>query len=291
MRKAEVVSMHHGGQMRRSFISPAGNVKIFYRTFQARVERARLIIAHGMGDHSGRYANVVEAGLSCGVSVLALDLRGHGRSRGRRGHVLSFDEYVTDLHVFVKKVQATTRNGSKVFLLGQGMGGIVALLYGARHPMAVDGLIVSSPLMRATDRIPAWKIRLGTIASLLSVPVSMNSGIDARSLSRDPAAVYEYTHDSLVHQRVTAQWLKAFAAAMDRTSQEAARIEIPVLVQAGTGDRLVVMDSVRKIFANLNAADKSLLTYPGCYHEIYNEQEPDRSRIIADLFAWLENHL
>ena len=35
-------------------------VKIFYRNYPAGSERARLVIAHGLGEHSGRYGNVVE---------------------------------------------------------------------------------------------------------------------------------------------------------------------------------------------------------------------------------------
>ncbi|HEV3122263.1 MAG TPA: alpha/beta fold hydrolase, partial [Isosphaeraceae bacterium] len=57
-----------------------------------------LVIAHGLGEHGGCYRNLVESlGPALEVDVLAFDFRGHGRSPGRRGFVMHFDELVADL--------------------------------------------------------------------------------------------------------------------------------------------------------------------------------------------------
>ena len=66
-------------------LESADGVKIFYREYQTEEERGRLVIANGIGEHSGRYGNVVSKLLPGGISVWAVDLRGHGKSGGRRG--------------------------------------------------------------------------------------------------------------------------------------------------------------------------------------------------------------
>ena len=78
-------------------LAGSDGIKIFYRQYQAESERARMVIAHGLGEHSGRYGNVIERVLPKGISVWVPDHRGHGRSGGHRGHVLNFEQYLTDL--------------------------------------------------------------------------------------------------------------------------------------------------------------------------------------------------
>ena len=72
-------------------------LKIFYRQYQADPERARMVIAHGLGEHSGRYGNIVERLLPKGITIWALDHRGHGQSDGPRGHILAFNQYISDV--------------------------------------------------------------------------------------------------------------------------------------------------------------------------------------------------
>ena len=83
-------------------LTGADGVNIFYRHYAAPSERARLVIAHGLGEHAGRYGNVVDRLLPKGISIWAPDHRGHGRSDGNRGHVEHFSQYVADLRLTVE---------------------------------------------------------------------------------------------------------------------------------------------------------------------------------------------
>ncbi len=62
-------------------LTGADGVKIFFRHYPAESERARMVIAHGLGEHSGRYRNVVERMLPNGISVWVSDHRGHGKAK------------------------------------------------------------------------------------------------------------------------------------------------------------------------------------------------------------------
>ncbi len=273
-----------------TFVSAQDNVTMFFRVSLAPDEHARLIVSHGVGEHSGRYENVRDQALPRGISVWALDHRGHGRSGGTRGHVRSFDEYAADLHTFVERVRTSSGSSVKTFLLGHSMGGAIALQYAAANPRGIDGLIVSAPAVGLNFVVPTWKRMMGSALSALPFPLPMDNGLDPRNLSRDEAVVFAYSHDPLVHRKITVQWFRAFLAAMERAREAAPLISVPVLMQAGSDDRIVAPDSVREIFSRLTIKDKTFIAYPGCRHEIYNEPEPDRSTVLNDLFSWIERH-
>ena len=117
------------------FVSPDG-IKIFYRQYQADPERGRMVIAHGVGEHSGRYGNVIERVIPKGISVWVPDHRGHGQSGGKRGHVLNFVQYLTDLRLSVDLARKNLPERMPCFLLGHSMGGLIALYFAQRYPGA-----------------------------------------------------------------------------------------------------------------------------------------------------------
>ncbi|MDO9514683.1 MAG: alpha/beta fold hydrolase, partial [Syntrophales bacterium] len=140
-------------------------LSIFYRKYQADAEKARVVIAHGLGEHSGRYDNVVRRLLPKGFSIWAPDHRGHGQSGGPRGHVFSFYQYVDDLHSMIALSRDTLAEGAKIFLLGHSLGGLIALRFAARFPEVIDGVIISSPALGLPEEPPAIKAFVGRIMS------------------------------------------------------------------------------------------------------------------------------
>ena len=90
-------------------------------------ERAKavLVIAHGIGEHSGRYAHVADYFTKRNLAVWACDHRGHGKSGGKRGHVDNFDDYLADLGQMIR-IAKDHSPGVKTFLLGLSLGGLIA---------------------------------------------------------------------------------------------------------------------------------------------------------------------
>src|SRR2546428_12675153 len=58
--------------------------------------RADVLVVHGYFEHGGRYAELASAFADAGLATTAGDLRGHGVSAGRRGHISRFDQYLDD---------------------------------------------------------------------------------------------------------------------------------------------------------------------------------------------------
>ena len=266
-------------------------LKIFYRTYQAIPERARLIIAHGLGEHSGRYGNLFDMFIPRGISIWALDHRGHGQSEGQRGHILSFDQYLFDLYDFIKLVEEKLSTNEKCFLLGHSLGGLIALNYAMRFPQGLDGLIASSPGLGLAVDIPPLKRWLGNMMSNIWPGFSLSNELDASRLSHDEEVVRAYNEDPLVHNRVSARWFTEFLSAMETAQNMAPTLAVPLLLQVSGDDHLVNAEATRSFFEKLTLNDKSLFMYDGLYHEIYNETEKNRNKVLKDLATWLENHM
>ena len=264
---------------------------IFFRHYVASPEQGRVVIAHGLGEHSGRYGHVAARMVECGCSVWALDHRGHGKSQGRRGHILSFDHYLADLAYMVKMVLEGRPEGVKLFLLGHSMGGLIALNFALNFPELIDGVIASSPALGVTVEVPAVKRLLGRVMSGLWPGLQMANGLDATKISHDPEVVRDYQDDPLVHDRVSARWFTEFMAAMERTNAMASGMAGPVLMQVAGDDHLANAGAARAFFNALEAKDKTLHLYEGLYHEIYNERTEDRERVLNDLVEWLTAHM
>ena len=104
--------------------------------------RAAIAIVHGVGEHSGRYGNVVEYMIPNQIGILGYDLRGHGRSPGQRGHIDSWMQYRIDLLRFLEMVRAQDL-GCPVFLLGHSLGALIVLDYVLAGNEAGSGVILS----------------------------------------------------------------------------------------------------------------------------------------------------
>lgn len=266
-------------------------VSIFYRQIRAIDERARLVIAHGLGEHSGRYANVVNRLLPANYSLWIPDHRGHGQSGGKKGHVMNFEQYLLDLRLMVEMARGDLPEGRKIFLLGHSMGGLIALYFALQNPELIDGVIASSPALGMAVKVPVVKNVLGKVMSFIWPGLLLGNELDATKISRDESVVKAYQNDPLVHDRVSARWFTEILSTMEAVNRQAARIQVPVLMQVAGDDHLVNAQSSKQFFENLAVADKTLFMYDGLYHEIYNELDDQRQKVLGDLEAWLENHL
>ena len=273
------------------YFSGHNNLKIFYRNGSAHAEKARLVIAHGLGEHSGRYQEFAGRMISEGLSVWALDFCGHGRSEGKRGHIESFDQYLTDLDKLVDIAVKDAAQDTKILLLGHSLGGLIALNYAIRFPHKLDGLLLSSPALGLKVQVPAFKAVLGKFMSTVWPGLSMANELDSSKISHDRSVVDAYIQDPLVHARVTARWYTEFVSTMARTHQSAAAVSVPTLMQIAGNDFLVDAAASEDFFNRLQVEDKTIHVYSGLFHEIFNEKAAERTVVLDDLSAWIQAHI
>ncbi len=266
-----------------------GGLRLYWQAWLPEAEvRAALLVAHGYGEHGGRYGNLVERFVPRGFAVYALDHRGHGRSEGPRGHVGRFAELVADLHALRVRVEAVER-GKPLFLLGHSLGGLVVVRYLLIHASGLAGAVLSSPALAVAEEPPRFLQWLGRVLSIVAPRTSFQSNVRPELLSRDSVVGAAYAADPLVHKRATARFFTELQWAMLDAEERAPEIRVPILVLQAGDDRVVQAAATERFAGQVGAEVKELRVYPELFHEIFNET--DRERVFADLEHWLEARL
>ena len=263
-----------------------GGVEIYFQKWIAEKAKFVLIIAHGVGEHSGRYGNLLKSFENKGVSFFAVDHRGHGKSDGKRGHIDSFMDYVYDLKLFVEFVKDENR-GLPIILYGHSMGGVIASKYAMTYPDDLTMLVLSSPGFEPAFKVPAWKNSIANFFSSRIPSLSVSSGLDIKGLSHDPKTIEEYEKDPLVHGKVTARWAVEFFRASKECLDNAGSIKKPLLVFHGSADPLTSCKASEEFYKRASSAIKKLFIYEGLYHETANETKAEREKVLADVSGWI----
>jgi lysophospholipase len=265
-----------------------GGVEIFRRSWPpTRAARAVIVIAHGAGEHSGRYEHVAQRLAGEGYAVHALDHRGHGHSGGARALVDRMANVVEDLDKLVV-LAAAEHPGLPVFLLGHSMGGAISLRYAIAHQDRLAGLILSGPLA-ALDAAPA-PVRMAARVLSAVVPRAPAIAVDSSLVSRDPEVVSAYNADPLVHHgKLPVRTVAELAAAVDSFPDGVGAIRVPALILFGTADGLCPPRGAEMIAERIGSSDVTVKRYDGLYHEILNE--PEREQVLDDILSWLAARL
>lgn len=266
-----------------------GRTRIYWQHWLPQKIRAVVLIAHGLGEHGGRYRHVAQALVESGCAVYAIDHRGHGRSEGPRAYVDRFANAVDDMDALMDILVEERRGRGRpppVFLLGHSMGGALSLSYALKHGERLAGLMLSGPAV-ALDGAPPLLKPLSKLLSRLA-PRLGTFPIDPKLVSRDPQMVAAYAADPLnAHGKVPARTLGEIVAFTEWLPAALPLIKLPLLIQHGGGDRLAGVGGSRMVVERAGSRDKSLKVYDGLYHEIFNELPEDRRKVFSDLSGWI----
>jgi acylglycerol lipase len=242
-----------------------------------------VVLAHGGLEHGGRYGHLGRRLAAEGLATYAVDFRGHGRSAGRRGQIGRFELLVDDLSAAV--TLARERHPRlPVFLIGHSLGAMVALQYVVRGDRDLAGMVLSGTGIDVSA-IPRSQAILAKALSVLTPNLGLMK-LDAVGVSRDPEVVRQYDSDPLVFRgRVPVRTAAELLASASRVTPRLAAARLPVLVMHGGDDVLAAPAGARLVHDRVKSLDKTLIVFPGMYHEIFNE--PEKEKVIARLIEWL----
>jgi alpha-beta hydrolase superfamily lysophospholipase len=237
------------------------------------------LLAHGYGEHIGRYEHVAARLVEHGAAVYGPDHLGHGRSEGDRVLVEDFDGVVADLHVVADRAREEHPD-LPVVLIGHSMGGLIAARYAQLHGDELAALVLSGP---AIGRNP-------DIEGLLALDPIPDVPIDPAVLSRDPAVGERYAADELVwHGPFKRATLEAMFAGVGAIAEGPALGDLPVLWIHGEADALVPLDTTRPAIERLGGERLEQRIYPEARHEVFNELNADE--VLADVTAFVDRAL
>ena len=247
-----------------------------------------VILCHGYAEHARRYDHVAQRFGEAGLITYAVDLRGHGRSGGKRVYLKDISEYTADFHHLVDIAAAAHPKLDRV-VLGHSMGGGVVFTYGVEHPDDYAAMVLSGPAVYAQNAVSPVKIVLANVLGsvLPGLPVE---NLPADAVSRDPDVVAAYEADPLVHHgKLPAGIGKALIGVGRTMPQRAAALTAPLLVVHGGQDELIPVEGSRRLIECVSSTDANLKVYPKLYHEVFNE--PERAVVLDDVVAWIGVHL
>ena len=266
-----------------------GGVRIVYDVWTPdTTPKGVVVICHGYAEHARRYDHVAARFGEAGLVTYALDLRGHGRSDGKRVYLRDIAEYTGDFHTLVG-IAGAAHPGLPLIVLGHSMGGGVVFAYGVEHPDDYTAMVLSGPAVYAQDAVSSFMITVAKIVGSLlpGLPVEK---LPTEAVSRDPEVVAAYLADPLVHHgKLPAGIAKALLNVGETMPQRAPALSAPLLVVHGEQDKLIPVAGSRRLMECVGSQDARLIVYPELYHEVFNE--PERAQVLDDVTSWIEARL
>jgi alpha-beta hydrolase superfamily lysophospholipase len=262
--------------MTSSLAGAHGN--IYVHEWPADDPRYVALIAHGYGEHAGRYAHVAQRLLADGAAVYAPDHHGHGRSDGPRALIEDLEYLVADLHAVADRARSV-HPGLPVVLIGHSLGGLIATRFAQGYGEELSALVLSAPVIGGNPDIEAL---LG-LDPLPEVP------LDPALLSRDPEVGEAYANDEFVyHGPFLRATLEAIFAA-GRAVASGPKLAVPTLWLHGELDGLAPLEATRPAAERIAGPVFEQKVYEGAMHEIFNETNADE--VITDAISFLNRQL
>jgi alpha-beta hydrolase superfamily lysophospholipase len=266
-----------------------GGLDLFYQAWLPEgAPRAAMAIVHGAGDHSGRFSRLVLSLAQDGFAAYAFDLRGFGRSPGRRGHINRWSEYREDVRCFLALI-GEKHPAAPLFLMGYSLGAGIVLDTILRSPEGLRGAVLSAAPIEPSGVATPVQIAVARLLSRIWPSFALQLNNDINGVSRDTAVLDELRADPLHHSWATTRWGAEVLAATDWARQQAVQIRLPVMFVHGGDDPFNLVGGVERFYQQITYPDKALHIYPGSRHETHNDL--DHAKVAADISDWMAQHL
>lgn len=266
-------------QCSEGFFKGYHDAQLFFQTWEKPNSEFTLLITHGMGEHSGSYYRLIEALKDLPISIVAWDLRGHGRSEGRRGYVNHFNEFSEDMYCLLKKMQDPSK---PLITLAHSMGGLIQLKTLIDHPeLSPKAQVLSSPLIGLSTTVPFYKHYFALTAHQLMNFITLDSELVPEILSRDPEVQKTYDQDYLRHAKISPAIYMGFLNVPEYIMSKASQLKTPSYFQVAGADQLVSAQKTQEFYSLLTMKHKKMYFYPDSAHEIYNDS--NREEVYEDL--------
>lgn len=249
--------------------------------------RAVMNLVHGFGEHSGRYEGMAADLNAKGISVVTLDLRGHGQSDGARGYCPDYSQLLGDVDALLAKSRELYPNLPHV-IYGHSMGGGLVLNHQlkAKHS-DMTCVIASAPFIKPAETINGVQRSAAKLLGKLAPKMTLGNKIDGSKISRLPAEQEAYLSDPLNHGKLGVGLAIGMVDGGDWIMENAANWNTPLLIVHAREDQLTQFEASETFAAK--AQNCSFKAYDNCEHEIHNDSH--RADVYAAVSDFIESHI
>lgn len=247
---------------------------------------ANVILVHGLGEHIGRYSMLADKFIQEGIGFMGVDLPGHGRSDGSRGHIRDYNLLYEMTDILYS--ESTNRfPGIPLFIYGHSLGGGIVLNYLLKKDPLINGAIVTSPWLKLAFEPSPSKKKLAALIKKVIPALTMSNGLIPEHLSRDSDVVKKYLDDPLVHDKIYLSLIDGAFNAAEEAIAKASSLKKPVLIMHGSDDK-ICSPSGSSEFA-LKTGLAQLKIWEGGFHELHNDL--NKSDVVEYAISWIKHRL
>ncbi len=258
--------------------------------------RVAMLCIHGFSLHKGCYAALGTALSKKGVATYAIDMRGFGELKDSSNHGgLDFDGSIVDIKAALERIRKE-QPGLPVVILGESMGGAVALKVAALYPELVSGLISSVPArdrfsMSEDERNVGLKAGLQTIVGGFSKPMTNAAAAAVHKISEKEEVRSQWATDPLMRNDFSPKEFVQLDKFMSRNLETAERVkDTPVLFIQGTNDKLIRPAGTWKLFERLATPNRQLVLSKNSEHLIFEEGQ-FRQDDLNFVLSWIDGNI
>lgn len=273
------------GIISEKFILSKDNIKLYYKKWQTKYNvKGNIILIHGFGEHLGRYDEWCKKFNNIGFNVHGIDLRGHGRSDGKRGYAKNYKYFLKDIYVLYQNVIEESNNKPIIFY-GHSFGGNLALNFLLEYPNSIiSAAVISSPWLKLSFNPSFIKELIGNFLKNIFPSTILKTNLPVSGLTSKKDIVEQYITDPLVHNKIGIKIYFQIKSAGIKALKQVYKINIPILLIHGINDPIT--SHLASISFSKNSSNKTTLKlYNLPYHELHNTDESEL--IFEDIHKWL----
>jgi alpha-beta hydrolase superfamily lysophospholipase len=249
---------------------------------------AVVCLLHGLGEHGGRFDKTAETFKMHGISTFSFELRGHGGSIGRRGHIGPRRRVLEDVDNLVAYA-LKAHHSLTILFFGFSMGGYIAVEYRLRGRLSQlpAAYLVVAPWLELRRYIPEFLDGLARLIAKVKPDFALRAGLTAAALG-NPQIHEVMREDKLVHDQISVLTvLESHDTAEALLGGLIADLhgggKKPLFLMHGTEDRICSIEATRTLAA-IEGANCTLTEWEGYAHEIHNSG-PDAGNSAIEKMA------
>lgn len=246
--------------------------------------KAVICLVHGLGDHSGWFKDLINYFNASGFAVLAFDLRGHGKSQGKRGHIPSYEAIMSDIDILLSFGKEHFKT-LPLLLYGHSFGGNQVLNYALRRHPNIAGVMASAPWLSLCSNPSKLKLYSIFLLDKICPTFLVDNVVNEAALSHNPKLSAAYSSDPLVHSFITARlFTNAYKTGL-WAIEHASEFDIPLLLFHGGADKITSASASKAFAKNVPTDLCTFKLWDGLYHSLHNEIS--NQDIFSHIVNWI----